>query len=1019
MSQHAEANGNHITVIQINGDGNIVENGGPHLSLELQTSIHRNNDDTENLYVFYPRARSTTFIGREAALNTLTDFLNSSLPISFMVLTGEGGSGKTRMAVELCHSMRDQEWAAGFTTTRSLQNFIASCTASDGWKCRQNTLVVLDYAASVAQPLHDWFEWLTSAQLEGSRVRILLLERTADPTSGWLREVTGWGGERSCRIGKLHDSASPYELGPLASREDCLALVQNVLNNRGHTDTAWQQNAPFLQQLMEATLGGLPLFLMMAAHNIHTAGRPVALTREMLALEFAKREAERIRNRAHAKNLHESFLLELVACVTLAQGADRDKIRLWVRKELEREYTGCVRDYVTLLYELLPNTPEADGERLLALRPDVIGEAYIWHILRKQKQFVLRCLKEFGTPVLETLLRLAHDFGGVYTEPLHWLDAVLEAKNHPRELAALAALIPSPSMPLRAFKLATAEKLLKKWKEENSAIETDSKKIEYASLLNDYALGLSEMGQREQALGAAYEAVKIRRELSAINPTAFRPVLAGSLNNLANMLSAVGQRKQALDAAQEAADIYRHLSAGNTDVFRPYLAMSLNTLANTLSDVGQRAQEALETAQEAVKIRRKLSAANPAAFLADLARSLNNLVNTLSDVGQRKQALEAAQEAADLYRDLSAANPAAFRQHLAMALNNLAKTLSDVGQREQAFKAAQEAVDLYRDLYAGNPTAFRPDLAASLNTLANKLSHVGQSEDALKVAKVAVELYRNLCADNPVAFRPNLAMSLNNLAISLRHVGQREKALNATQEAVGLYRDLSAANPTAFRPNFAMSLNNLATMLSHVGQSKQALEAAQESVSIRRDLSATNPAAFRPNLAMSLNNLAKMLSDVGQCKQALETALEATDLYRDLCAGNPAAFRPNLAASLNNLANSLSYVDQRELALEAAQEAVCIRRDLCADNLTAFRQDLAMSLNTLANRLSDLGQHQQALEVALEAVEIYRDLSTANPDAFRPNLAAALNNLISSLNHEGQHQQALEVAQEAQISTVT
>lgn len=968
MSQHAEANGSHNNIIQIYGDGNIVGNGGPHLSLELQTSIHRNNDDSENLYSFYPRARSTTFIGREAALDTLTAFLDSSLPISFMVLTGEGGSGKTRMALELCHSRWEQGWAAGFTTTRSLQNFITSCVASDGWKCSKNTLVVLDYAASLTQPLRDLFEWLTSAQLEGSRVRILLLERTADPTSGWLREVTGWGGERSYRIGKLQDPASPYELGPLASREDCLALVQNVLNNRGHTDTAWQQNAPFLQQLMEATLGGLPLFLMMAAHNIHTAGRPVVLTREKLALEFAKREAERIRNRAHSKNLHELFLLELVACVTLAQGVNREKIVTWVRKELARAYksSGCIGDYVDLLYELLPYTPEGDEERLLPLRPDVIGEAYILHVLRKKKELVFRCLKEFGTPVLETLLRLVHDFGGRDTEPLQWLDAVLESKDHPEELAELAALIPSPSLPLRAFKLATVAKRLKVCKKENTTKRTASEKNEYAFLLNDYALGLSEMGQRKNAQEAAQEAAAIYRELSAINPTAFRPFLAGSLNNLANMLSDVGQREQALKAAQEATNLYRALSAVNPAAFRPSLAISLNSLTKMLSDVGQRKQ-ALETAQEAVGLYRDLSAANPAAFRPNLATLLNNLGLMLSSVGQREKALDATQEAASLYRDLNAANPAAFRSNLAMVLNNLANRLSDVGQREQALEAAQQAADLYRNLSGSNPAAFRPDLAASLNNLGNMQSDMGQCVQALETALEAVNIRRELSAGNLAAFRPDLAMSLNNLGAMLGLMDQREHALDVAQEATNIYRELEAGNPAAFRPRLAMSLNNLASSLSDVGQRQQALEAAQEAVSIRRDLCAANPAAFRPDLAMALNNLAIRLSDVGQREQeALETAQEAVNNWLELCAGNPVAFRPDLAMSLNNLASSLSDVGQREKALEVAQEAADLYRGLNNMNPDFFCSYLEVALHTLLRCLQAMDRNAEAAAVEAE-----------------------------------------------------
>ena len=76
-----------------------------------------------------------------------------------------------------------------------------------------------------------------------------------------------------------------------------------------------------------------------------------------------------------------------------------------------------------------------------------------------------------------------------------------------------------------------------------------------ASSLNNASVFLSRLGQREEALAAATEAVTIRRDLARARPEAFTPDLAGSLNNLANVLSKLGQREEALAVAREARDL--------------------------------------------------------------------------------------------------------------------------------------------------------------------------------------------------------------------------------------------------------------------------------------------------------------------------------------------------------------------------------------------------------------------------------------------------------------------------------
>ena len=77
------------------------------------------------------------------------------------------------------------------------------------------------------------------------------------------------------------------------------------------------------------------------------------------------------------------------------------------------------------------------------------------------------------------------------------------------------------------------------------------------SVLNNLANRLSEVGQRQEALGPAQEAVAIRRELAAKAPDAYRPDLAWSLDNLADCLSAIGQRQEALDAAEKRSERWR------------------------------------------------------------------------------------------------------------------------------------------------------------------------------------------------------------------------------------------------------------------------------------------------------------------------------------------------------------------------------------------------------------------------------------------------------------------------------
>uniref|UniRef100_UPI0028526DD7 tetratricopeptide repeat protein n=1 Tax=Schaalia odontolytica TaxID=1660 RepID=UPI0028526DD7 len=112
--------------------------------------------------------------------------------------------------------------------------------------------------------------------------------------------------------------------------------------------------------------------------------------------------------------------------------------------------------------------------------------------------------------------------------------------------------------------------------------------------------------------------------------------------------SAVGERNEALEAAREAVRLRRALAEASPAAYAPDLAMSLTNLAAFLSEVGKQ-DEALEAAREAVRLRRALAEASPQAYTPNLAMSLTNLANILSAVGERNEALETFVEGFDCF----------------------------------------------------------------------------------------------------------------------------------------------------------------------------------------------------------------------------------------------------------------------------------------------------------------------------------------------------------------------------------
>ena len=585
LHQNVSAAGVGNTVIQIVGDGNSVVSGHPYLTLTRYVGRRQIHQDLDRLS---PYARSTTLLGREDELASLCTFLNDLRPLLARVLIGGGGSGKTRLALELCETFAGKDWDTGFVTRSELRRFFTQQNLS-GWGWHKPTFIVVDYAAEHAQLLGQWFDELADRTAPTPHpLRVLLLERSASTETGWWTVVFASGGWGASSKRAVLDPPDPVTIRPLVHVEDRLTLLRTMLEQAspGKPITVPFDDATFRDKLMQLTWGGDPLFLMMAALSMLEVGHAKTLTldRTDLADKLAEREAGRLGRLAEAASLKDKTLVQhLAACVTLVQGMNREDFEAFSTTEIQAINRAGGGDAAAIADVLQEALPRPNG--IAPVLPDLIGEALI---VRTMKQgagaaAVLRCHASMGHTVAETVIRCAQDFTQS-SAPLQWLDGIARAGwDDAQALAMLDASLPMESVVLRDINLLVAQRLLDLRRAEVGTLPN-----ERAAALNGLAIALAQAGEREAALQTAQEAVDIRRELAAQRPDVFRPDLAASLNTLATRLSDLGEREAALQAAQEAADLYRELAVQRSDVFRPDLAMSLSNLANRLSELGER-----------------------------------------------------------------------------------------------------------------------------------------------------------------------------------------------------------------------------------------------------------------------------------------------------------------------------------------------------------------------------------------------------------------------------------------------
>jgi glycosyltransferase involved in cell wall biosynthesis/tetratricopeptide (TPR) repeat protein len=691
---------------------------------------------------------------RQPEVDKLTEWATDpNRHLTVRLVTGEGGQGKTRLAIHLCQQFRAGGWHAGFLDSGLEPNRVPLL-----WRhLREHnraTLIVVDYA----ETRQDAFLAVLKAALQTpleKPSRILLLARNGGE---WWDNLPST--DSSCE-GLLNGPATtgPFELPALYTQEQ---ERQQAFSN------ALSAFAEILQVDNPGTIPELvgdqfqrPLFVQMAALLALYGERPTTiqgLTKALLNHE-----------RRYWIGLLGSFnwiepgrrAEQLLALATLVGGFPTAKIAeaYWRAARVD---VVTPAEFNSLFRNLAALYPGAEG--LQALRPDLIGEALVAQALLRPDGDVLldaslssSASQAVRRNALTVLARLSNERADVREVLVAGLSRQLgncagelvtvstESVSRLPELAELAFEGLSASMksqvagslrhslPDRSVHLAGLNCLIFGHLAENARKQSE-KKPNNLDRLFDYGVALERYGIR-----------------------LFR-----------------GDRfKAAVEISATALSIQRKLFSRNRNRFEANYCRCLDLYAVCLARVG-RVEEALVYDREALEIyqRRQHEAGFQTGNL-DYAVFLTNYGAHLMWAGDYEEASAVTESALAIYRKPMERN--ADETRYLLTLSNYADDLSIFGQDKRALEYSEEVLSIRKQLAQKNPDRFEPDYARSLTNCASYLVNLGHYDEALVCVRIAYEIRKRLAKHQPQRFGDEFLITVSFIKLVTWLCGSHEQ----------------------------------------------------------------------------------------------------------------------------------------------------------------------------------------------------------------------------------------------------
>lgn len=512
----------------------------------------------------------------------------SDEPFALCVLGGDGGSGKTRLGVELCRRLSAagarrwrrsrSQWRTGFL--RGIEG-LEPGGAHSGSDTR-SLLLVVDYAETRSDIVGRVINLALTAARDASRrrIRVLFLVRRPAPLPASRKGADPWvdslrpQGSEAEGINRLLDEAMSMVLNEQElSEEDRQRLFDSavaVFHEAGAV--------PSRSENLSRTSYSQPLPVIATAFLSATrsTGLPPASEEDVFDGLLAHEERYWELHWPDARDFDRALARQVAALATLAEIEDEDDAvallgLLPAAENLDHNELTSLAGWLRECYPPPLQSPGAEEAWCGHLEPDRLGERLITSEIGNLETALPSLLApaRVGTGALRTwtVLERAADDPRVRELVGSALNDVLEELTQTVENAAMTSRSTDLPNSLAALLLKTSTSL-----STESAHQAVSK--------------LSQGGYLITPLGLILARRASDVEVQESDPEHKRSDYAVRLLTLSWWKYKVGDLQAALDSAQRASDINRDLARTNPDTHTPNLADSLKTLAKFLGESG-------------------------------------------------------------------------------------------------------------------------------------------------------------------------------------------------------------------------------------------------------------------------------------------------------------------------------------------------------------------------------------------------------------------------------------------------
>ena len=316
----------------------------------LQPTLQRFAESGSNPLDF--AARKVGFTGRNTEMADLDGFLDHPAPFAWRLMTGPGGAGKSRLALELCLAAAPA-WRAGFVEKSQL----ADLRFWRQWRPNRPTLLVIDYAGPFGETAGNLVRVLLAKQYRPEfPLRLLLIERQRGE---WFDAFAGRGTtDRSAVLSARYPGRDGPDLtlGPLADAD-----LGRILAGAAVTDGSESRRDSTLAKLATFDPERRALFAILLAVTPAYADDRVAAVREIV-------RRERLARWEPAGCTEED--VTLLAMSTILSGAARPQLQgrgPWLDRALGQLKTSRYRQL----------TGQTETGKLGYLKPNVVGELFV------------------------------------------------------------------------------------------------------------------------------------------------------------------------------------------------------------------------------------------------------------------------------------------------------------------------------------------------------------------------------------------------------------------------------------------------------------------------------------------------------------------------------------------------------------------------------------------------------------------------------------------------------------------